>query len=88
MISDLLFNKEANILDKVELNGTANCFITLKDHKANFGSYKHVNSDHPPSILQQNPKSIEKRLSSLSSPKEIFEETENSTSQTVDTKKS
>ena len=30
------YAKEANILDKVELNGTANCFITLKDHKANF----------------------------------------------------
>ena len=28
------YAKEANILDKVELNGTANCFITLKDHKA------------------------------------------------------
>ena len=27
---------DANILDKVEVNGTANCFITLKDHKANF----------------------------------------------------
>ena len=30
------YTKEANILDKVEGNGTANCFITLKDHKANF----------------------------------------------------
>ena len=30
------YAKEANILDKVEINGTANCFITLKDHKANF----------------------------------------------------
>ena len=38
-------------------------------------SYIHVNSDHPPSILKQLPKSIEKRLSSLSSSKEIFEET-------------
>ena len=27
------YAKEANILDKVEINGTANCFITLKDHK-------------------------------------------------------
>ena len=42
-------------------------------------NYIHVNSDHllplPPSILKQIPKSIEKRLSSLSSSKEIFEET-------------
>ena len=30
------YAKEADILDKVELNGTANCFITLKDHKGNF----------------------------------------------------
>ena len=30
------YAKEANILDKVEVNGTANCCITLKDHKANF----------------------------------------------------
>ena len=29
------YAKEANILDKVEVNGTANCFITLKDHKVN-----------------------------------------------------
>ena len=36
---------------------------------------KHVSSDHPRSILKQLPKSIEKRLSPLSSPKEIFEET-------------
>ena len=28
--------KEANIQDKVEMNGTSNCFITLKDHKVNF----------------------------------------------------
>ena len=38
-------------------------------------NYIHVNSEHPPSILKQLPKSIEKRLSSLSSSKEIFEET-------------
>ena len=30
------YAKEANILDKSVVNGTANCFITLKDHKANF----------------------------------------------------
>ena len=55
-------------------------------------NYIHVNSDHPLSILKQLPVSIEKRLSSLSSSKEIFEETapyyEQCTSQTADTKKS
>ena len=30
------YAKEANVLDKLEVNGTANCFITLKDHKVNF----------------------------------------------------
>ena len=35
----------------------------------------HVNSDHSPSILKQLPMSIEKRLLSLSSSKEILEET-------------
>ena len=38
-------------------------------------NYTRVNSDQPPSILKQLPKSIEKRLSSLSSSKEIFKET-------------
>ena len=38
-------------------------------------NYIHVNSDHLPSILKQLPMSIEKRLSSSSSSKEIFEET-------------
>ena len=33
---DIKFAKEANILDQIEVNGTANCFIILKDHKANF----------------------------------------------------
>ena len=28
--------REANLLDKVEVNDTAYCFITLKDHKVNF----------------------------------------------------
>ena len=30
------YAKGANILDKVKVNGTTNCFITLKDHKTNF----------------------------------------------------
>ena len=33
------YAKEANILDKVEVNGTANCFITLKDHKVRFSNH-------------------------------------------------
>ena len=30
------YAKDANILDKAEVNGAANCFVTLKDHKDNF----------------------------------------------------
>ena len=38
-------------------------------------NYIHINTEHPPSILKQLPMSTEKRLLSLSSSKEIFEET-------------
>ena len=37
--------------------------------------YIHIQSDHPPSITKQRPRSIEKRLSQLSSSKDIFCET-------------
>ena len=37
-------------------------------------NYIHVNSDHPPSIIKEIPRSIEKRLSILSSSKNIFQD--------------
>ena len=37
-------------------------------------NYIHINSDHPPSIIKEIPRSIEKRLSILSSSKDIFQE--------------
>ena len=37
--------------------------------------YIHIQSDHPPSITKQLPRSIEKRLSQLSSSKDIFYKT-------------
>ena len=37
-------------------------------------NYIHAESDHPPCIIKQLPISVEKRLSSLSSSKEIFDE--------------
>ena len=37
--------------------------------------YIHIHSDHPTSITKQLPRSIEKRLSQLSSSKDIFYET-------------
>ena len=43
-------------------------------HKPNEETtYIHVESDHPPQIIKKIPRSIEKRLSRLSSTKEIFE---------------
>ena len=35
-------------------------------------NYIHISSDHPPSIIKKLPRSIEKRLSILSSYKDIF----------------
>ena len=46
-------------------------------HKPNEKTtYIHVKSDHPPQIIKKIPRSIEKRLSRLSSTKEIFENME------------
>ena len=36
---DIKFTKQANILDKIKINGTGNSFITLKDHKENFTNH-------------------------------------------------
>ena len=33
------FAKQANMLDKIEINDTGNSFITLKDHKENFTNH-------------------------------------------------
>ena len=37
-------------------------------------SYIHADSDHPPNIIKQLPKAVEKRISDLSSTKEIFDQ--------------
>ena len=37
-------------------------------------NYIHINSDHPPSIIKEIPWPVEKRLSILSSSKDIFQE--------------
>ena len=69
---DIIINcnmKIVNYLDvTLNLNNGSYC-------PYNETSYIHVNSDQTPSILKQLPMSIEKQLSSLSSSKEIFEET-------------
>ena len=40
----------------------------------NIIQYMHVESNHPPNIIKQIPKRIEKRFSQLSSSEEIFNE--------------
>ena len=42
----------------------------------NIIQYIHIESNHPPNIIKQIPKTIEKRLSQLSSNEEIFNESE------------
>ena len=64
--------KIVNYLDvTLNLNDVSYCPYKKPNDETN---YKHVNSDYLPFILKQLPVSIEKRLSSLSSSKEIFEE--------------
>ena len=38
-IKGIKFAKQANILDKIEINGKGNSFITLKDYKENFTNH-------------------------------------------------
>ena len=33
------FAKQTNVLDQIDINGTGNSFITLKDHKENFSNH-------------------------------------------------
>ena len=39
--------KEKGVLDKMEINGTGNCFVTLKDHKENFSNRPTVRLINP-----------------------------------------
>ena len=75
--------KDPNIIIYCNLKITNNLDIP---HNLNDGSYRpyrkpneetnyiHVNSGHPPSIIKEIPRSIEKRLSTLSSSENIFQE--------------
>ena len=77
-------NKGLDIIINCKMKIVNYLNVTLNLNDGSYRPYKkpneetnfiHVNSEHPSSILKQLPKSIEKRLSSLSSSKEIFEET-------------
>ena len=37
--SGMKFAKKADVLSRMEKNGSNNCFVTLKDHKANFENH-------------------------------------------------
>ena len=41
------FAKQADILDKIEVNDTGNSFVTLKDHKKNFTSHPTLTLINP-----------------------------------------
>ena len=41
------FAKQADILDKIAINGTRNSFITLKDHKENFTNHPKTRLINP-----------------------------------------
>ena len=73
---DIIINCNVKIVNYLDVTLNLSNGSYRPDKKPNEEiNYRHVNSDLSPSILKQRPMSIEKRLSSLSSPKEIFQET-------------
>ena len=41
------YAKRADIFDRIEINGTINCFITLTDHKENFVNHSTTRLINP-----------------------------------------
>ena len=41
------YAKRADIFDRIEINGTSNCFMTLKDHKENFVNHSTTGLINP-----------------------------------------
>ena len=37
------YTKRAAIFDRIEINGTSNCFVTLKDHKETLSVFRNIN---------------------------------------------
>ena len=82
LIRNIFKDKGLQIIIKCNLRIVDYLFVTLNwndgtyrpFHKTNEETnYIHVESDHPPQIIKKIPRSIRKRLSRLSSTKEIFE---------------
>ena len=44
------YGKRADIFDRIEINSTNNCFITLKDHKENFVNHPITRLINPPKM--------------------------------------
>ena len=79
----LFKEKDLDIIVQCNLKITNYLDITLNLNDGSYRPYRkpnketnyiHVNSDHPPSIIKEIPRSIEERLSILSSSKNIFQE--------------
>ena len=77
----LLKEKDLDIIVQCNLKITNYLDITLNLNDGSYRPYRkpnketnyiHVNSDHPPSIIKEIPRSIEKRHSTSSSLKHIF----------------
>ena len=47
------FAKQADILDKIEKNGTGNCFVTMKNHKENFTNHRTTRVINPSKMKQE-----------------------------------
>ena len=82
-LQKLFKEKDLDIIVQCNLKITNYLDITLNLNDGSYRPYRkpneetnyiHVNSDHPPSIIKEIPRSIEKRLSTLSSSENIFQE--------------
>ena len=82
-IQKLFKEKDLDIFVQCNLKTTNYLDITLNLNDGSYHPYRkpngetnyiHINLDHPPSIIKETPRSIEKRLSILSSSKDIFQE--------------
>ena len=78
----LFKEKDLDIIVQCNLKITNYLDIILNLNDGSYRSYRkpneetnyiHINSDHPPSIIKEIPRSFEKRLSILSSSKNIFQ---------------
>ena len=82
-LQQLFKEKDLDIIIQCNLKITNYLDVTLNLNDGSYRPYRkpneetnyiHINSDHRPSIIKEIPRSIEKRLSILSSSKDIFQE--------------